>query len=760
MSAMPGRLRRLVAVQVLLGLVSVAVGISRIGHHPRPAVWTVLLAVTLLAFGDLPLVHVRFGKDRSSFTCSEAAMVAGMVLLPAPWLPVAAATGALALHSSMRRAPVKVAYNAASFATGGMLVWATYAVLAPGHVRPEAGDLRGWVALTAGGLVAAAWTALTVTVAVAFSQQLPVGQVFREAYGVRILVSVANIAAAILMAYTVRRFPGATLLVPAIGAVVLLTYRSYMRALQERDTWQALQAAARAFTTVDEAEVATTVVDRAMSLFRADHVELLVADATGTVPATVVRSTREGTERGPAAAGNPFWPRAWSEREPFQVVARSAASPQRIALDGDGLNACAVAPLVSGQLCIGLLRLGFARSMRLSRTELRLFATYGDVVSAALRNAQLYAEVSSERAKLGGIVDSTSDGIFSVDPTGVVTSWNPAMARITGVPVAEALGRICRFQRPGTPDLVVDGEWVASQLDGAPHAETSVSVVAPDGARRWLSLSLSSVGAGAPVAEEAAPTVVVVRDITAAREADQAKQDFLATVSHELRTPITSLKGWVLTLLRPEYQPDADERDDVHRRLLHQTDRLQRLIEDLLSVSSLEAGAFEIEMTPVSVDDIVDKTVADFRLQPGSRPIEHVRAPAGSLAIGDAGRIEQVVANLVSNADKYSGPGLPVSVTVAQARDHLSVRVRDHGPGIPPESQHVIFERFTRLGATATREVGGTGLGLHIAQRLVQAMGGQIWVENAYGGGAEFVFTLPIAPPAVVTKPREIRLVG
>src|SRR5688500_20387216 len=130
MSSLPGRLRRLVAAQVALGLISVAVAATRIDDHPTPAVWTVLLAVTLLAGGDLPLVHVRFGKDRSSFTCSEAAMVAGMVLLPAPWLPIVAATGALLLHGAMRRAPIKIAYNAASFATGGLLVWLTYAVLA------------------------------------------------------------------------------------------------------------------------------------------------------------------------------------------------------------------------------------------------------------------------------------------------------------------------------------------------------------------------------------------------------------------------------------------------------------------------------------------------------------------------------------------------------------------------------------------------------------------------------------------------------
>ena len=756
---MPGRLRNLVALQVTLGVASLVIAVTRLGDHPSPELWLVLVAVGLLAAGDLPLVHVRFGRDRSSYTCSEAAMVAGLVLLPAPWLPLVAAAGALILHGGMKRSPVKVAYNAASFATAGLLVWWTFDLIEHKPGTPHMDDVRAWAALSAAGLVAAGWTALTVTLAVAFSQHLSVQKVFSEAYGVRILVSLANIIAALLMAYLVRQYPWTVLVVPAIIAVLLLTYRSYMRALQERDSWQAMQSAARAFTTIDEDAVATAVVERAMSLFRADHVELLIADAAGLVPTTIVEASAAGTTRSASGETDPFWPRAWSEREPFQVETPAAPATQRSELEAHGLGACAVAPLVAGHVCVGMLRLGFERRLRLTRRELQLFSTYADVVSAALRNAQLYAEVSSEREKLGRIVNSTSDGIFSVDAAGRAMSWNPAMTTMTGVAAEDALGYTCRFMRGDhRSPLVLDGEWLQDVLGDRRHAETSVAVVRPDGTHGWLSLSVSAVRDRVTETEAA---VVVVRDITAAREAEQAKQDFLATVSHELRTPITSLKGWVVTLLRPEFQPSDEERADIHRRLLHQTTRLQRLIEDLLSVSSLEHGEFTVEKMAVRVDDLVDKTLSDMRLQTPNRPIEHVRAGLASFAIGDPVRIEQVVANLVSNADKYSDSGLPITVTVRRDATMVLVSVRDHGPGIPAESREAVFDRFTRLGGVQGNHAGGTGLGLHIARRLVEAMDGRIWVDDAAGGGAEFCFTLPAAPlVASQDRPTEVRLVG
>ena len=220
----------------------------------------------------------------------------------------------------------------------------------------------------------------------------------------------------------------------------------------------------------------------------------------------------------------------------------------------------------------------------------------------------------------------------------------------------------------------------------------------------------------------------------------------MATVSHELRTPLTSLKGFLLTLLRPDFDPPDELVREYHGRMLNQARRLQRLIEDLLSVSHLESGEFGIEATAVNVDEVVEKVLQDLSLSDLGRPVEHRRAGLTAMAVADAVRLEQIVANLVSNAHKYSPPGEPITITVERVSDRVLVKVTDAGPGIPEDQQEAVFERFRRLGHHLTRAQGGTGLGLYIARRLVEAMGGRIWVESRLGAGSTFQFHIPAAP--------------
>jgi signal transduction histidine kinase len=319
------------------------------------------------------------------------------------------------------------------------------------------------------------------------------------------------------------------------------------------------------------------------------------------------------------------------------------------------------------------------------------------------------------------------------------------MSRISGLTAEDVLA--CPFTLghagadvDGTP---VSADWLWAKLGTGAQAEASVSIGSTETTQRWLHLSLAAVRSSNGDIET---VVVVVRDVTALREAAQAKEEFLATVSHELRTPLTSLRGWVSTLLRPEYQPNEEERREVHERLMHQTGRLQRLIEDVLSVSSMDRGQFVVQTVPVGIDEVIEKSLVEFRRQTPGRVVTHVRAGLAGTAMADAGRVEQVINNLVSNADKYSPPETPVEVRVARDGTKVVVTVADHGFGIPEDQREAVFERFHRLGHHMTREASGTGLGLHIARRLVEAMGGKIWVESRLGEGSTFTFTLPAAP--------------
>ncbi|MDQ1404035.1 MAG: hypothetical protein QOG03_2351, partial [Actinomycetota bacterium] len=396
---------------------------------------------------------------------------------------------------------------------------------------------------------------------------------------------------------------------------------------------------------------------------------------------------------------------------------------------------------------------------KLTARHRHVLSTFASQATTALGNARLFAEASAERAKLEQIVDNTSDGIFLVNSEGTVASWNAAMARITGLLADEALGRppfdgVSARAEDGTPATI---EWlrrmrVSVPGSGSPESSGSALVgVTPSGSEtRWLNLSIAPARRGS---DENA-LVVVARDVTSLREAEEAKQEFVATVSHELRTPLTPLKGFLLTLLRDDFEPDAEQLDEILHRMLQQADRLEVLIEDLLSMSRLERGEFRIEPTVVDIDSVLDSVIAE-RTRPAARV-----GLARVAAMADEGRLVQVMANLLSNAEKYSplDGRIEVSVqTLAGIGEHaddgvVEIAVSDQGPGIPEDQREAVFDRFRRLGNHLTREQGGTGLGLYIARRLVESMGGRIWVEGQLGAGSTFVFTLPLAPAEARVK--------
>jgi PAS domain S-box-containing protein len=528
---------------------------------------------------------------------------------------------------------------------------------------------------------------------------------------------------------------------PFFLVLLYLADRGYLRALQERDTWRVLQDASADLIRVDEDGLAAVVLDRAASLFGAEFAELMLVDGEPGSYARVFRWTGDAPplrlEGHPMELAGSFWPRAFSEREPFEVVAGRAPAPQRRELEQLGLAVFVVAPLPARDRCLGTLRIGFRGVVRMDARERQVLATFANHVTSCVGNARLFQEMNEERAKLSRVFSTSSDGILSIDGTGCVTSWNPAMARMTGVATAAAVGAPL-FN--GGAVLDEDGvrlsvEALLLRLRHEDQLELAVEV--RGGGARWLHLSVAAVRTAAGETDLA---VVVARDVTARRELEEAKQDFIATVSHELRTPLTPLKGFLHTLLRPGYKVGEDELRVHLSRMLHNAERLERLIEDLLSVSQIDQDVMSVCSVAVNVDDAVEKAVAGL-----SAPVEHRRAGLVGTALADPDRVEQVVANLVGNADKYA-PGSPVVVTVTRDRDRVVVQVRDEGPGIPEDQQEAIFERFHRLGHHLTRTAGGTGLGLYIARHLVEAMGGRIWVESRPGHGATFTFTLPAAP--------------
>jgi signal transduction histidine kinase len=223
-------------------------------------------------------------------------------------------------------------------------------------------------------------------------------------------------------------------------------------------------------------------------------------------------------------------------------------------------------------------------------------------------------------------------------------------------------------------------------------------------------------------------------------ELAQLKTDFVSVVSHELRTPLTSILGSLRTLARPELAPQDPNARELLGTALKQTDRLRRLIEDLLVVSRLDNRAIPIRPEAIDVRSFVTDVVRTVGGAEGRTAIEI--APDLTFIEADPEHLRRVITNLIENAVKYSGDSR-IEVFLRASGSEVWISVADHGPGIPYELHAHIFDRFTQVDRAETRSRGGTGLGLSIVRGLTEALGGRVWFEPTIRGGATFTVALP-----------------
>ncbi|HAV65381.1 MAG TPA: PAS domain-containing sensor histidine kinase [Verrucomicrobiales bacterium] len=237
--------------------------------------------------------------------------------------------------------------------------------------------------------------------------------------------------------------------------------------------------------------------------------------------------------------------------------------------------------------------------------------------------------------------------------------------------------------------------------------------------------------------------MLVFHDVSRIKQLENMRKDFVANVSHELRTPLSMIKGYVETLL-----DGAKESPEITAKFLktieNHADRLTFLIEDLLTISSLESGQVTMNMQPLELAPLVERVLDELRDRASSRSIGVVADITPDLTVTvDGGRIQQVLFNLIDNGIKYGRAGGRIVVAArATGQGAVEVSVADDGPGIPAEAAERVFERFYRVDKARSREQGGTGLGLAIVKHIVQAHGGEVWVDSTPGKGAIFFFTL------------------
>jgi len=362
------------------------------------------------------------------------------------------------------------------------------------------------------------------------------------------------------------------------------------------------------------------------------------------------------------------------------------------------------------------------------------------------------------------VVSSVGDGIYGVDRFGLITFVNPAAADALGYEALELIGHDAyRTLHPPTaiqPVSVDQPSYLTEAIrDGAMASAQDDVYLRADGHEFPVEVTAT------PLSEDGTTlgAVVVFRDVTQRREVDRLKSEFVSMVSHELRTPLTAIRG-ALGLLGGgalgALSPAAARMVDI---ALVSSDRLTRLINEILDLERMDAGALPMELDRHSVRDLLDTALAQAGVlaQEAGVGIRVIQADGEVRA--DADRVVQTLLNLLGNAIKFSDSGQEVTVQAARRGSFVEFEVADSGRGIPEDKLDAVFARFQQVDSSDAREKGGSGLGLAISRSIVERLGGRIWAENNRDGGAVFRFTLPAPayqPPAedrtpVLTVPVE-----
>ena len=341
------------------------------------------------------------------------------------------------------------------------------------------------------------------------------------------------------------------------------------------------------------------------------------------------------------------------------------------------------------------------------------------------------------------MADELPDGLVVADDAGRVIIFNRAAARLTSVAAEEAVGKFVSDVLPFRDD---DGRdwWVCVDpyhglATRTRHPERSLCLT--DGTELLVSAGYVRDGRGGPVRR----LVITLRGAQQRARLERSRAELVSTVAHELRSPLTSVKGFTATLLAKWPRFTDNQKLVMLETVNADADRVTRLITELLDVSRIESGRMEVHRELVDVPERARRLIAG-RVAAGE-PEDRYRLEVVSDLPDtwlDADKVDQILGNLVENAVRH-GAGI-VTVVVERARiggdQAVAVSVRDQGEGIPPEMAHRVFRQFWR-----GKRRGGTGLGLYIVKGLVEALGGDITVGRAPGGGAEFRFTVPAGAP-------------
>lgn len=402
-----------------------------------------------------------------------------------------------------------------------------------------------------------------------------------------------------------------------------------------------------------------------------------------------------------------------------------------------------VVPIHHERHVLGVLAVESQRPGAFGQDTLRTVVALADHVAIALENARLFGEIQNERERAHQIITTMADGLLTTDAQGRISVANPAATAllkrsaldIVGQPVCEVMG--CRDGSGARHDCILRSVLETGQT----VSEARWILRQPRGMQHVLAVSAAPL---APVVGNGGGMVVLLRDVTQRDALERAQRELVAAFSHELRTPLTNMSA-IIELLLQEPESTVGERQRAYfGALLVQSRRLAEFAERTLDVSRLDSGQWALEMRPLPIGFVVEDTIEQWQTQLPDHRWQIDLPPTLPMVWADEYALTIVLNTLIDNALKYA-PGDPVTTVSVNFDDQfVTLMVNDHGPGIAPEHQVRIFDRFYRVDASDAQPVYGHGLGLYLARHLVQAMGGDMWVSSEVGEGSRFSFTIPL----------------
>jgi PAS domain S-box-containing protein len=394
---------------------------------------------------------------------------------------------------------------------------------------------------------------------------------------------------------------------------------------------------------------------------------------------------------------------------------------------------------------------------------------------------QTEREARASEHRLAAISSASADAIIGIDDQGSLLSWNRGAELIFGYAAGEIIGKSLAKLFEGEKSAEQESRWLQEtiQREGILR-EHETNCLKSNGQRIHVEITATNLeledsdmvegfsmilrditrrkrrdaeirrlnkNLSQQVAERTQELAEKIAELgkanTTLQKLDQMRTEFVSLVSHQIRAPLTNMDGAVQRM-----QADCRTTNPTCSRMFsilnQQVTRLDKLVQDVLNLSRIETGELSLELEPISIIAVMEQVVEQARARITARPIELIEKPGLPFVYADRDWVAEVLVNLIDNADKYSPPGEEIYLELSADQTAVSVRVRDHGPGVPSAEQALVFDKFYRTDSSDAQPAYGYGLGLYICRMLVEAQGGHIWVDNHPGGGAVFAFSLPV----------------